>query len=446
MPLHLKALLLSIMKSKIFIGICIVVSLSASLFAQQTESSQIITRTRVITTPTSSPTPARKIVVVEDKLPVPTPTPVKISIPTSSIPTRPTENTSALIPIESAKPIYYKPLSFREIKKKIAEAKRQMSARPINTAMTDDSLTNEVVRLAFYDYSAAKIDYAVMTKDSFLSRDAQMGLTTENGNFVTVRILRANGVNTPVMVIDLQNRVQMPLLVQYPVIRDGVFIETAYYISTHAGIVTPEVVSAGRLYVRNTIDAARDKLKDKGHFISPEVTDMAERLSIVEHVDHLRFRKESHPVIYNDIFALYALNEGQTYRYSVSSAGAGGMVQMIPSTYRMIRSLYPGVGLMPDFVEGMRNHINASQAMLLYMQMTWDDLIVSSTISTALDNGVATPAELMSAGYNSNPARLAGYIKRGGTNWRNLIPRETQIYLQINASMDRYVPVSPRAK
>ena len=30
---------------------------------------------------------------------------------------------------------------------------------------------------------------------------------------------------------------------------------------------------------------------------------------------------------------------------------------------------------MPDFVEGMRNHVNASQAMLLYMQMTWNDLI-----------------------------------------------------------------------
>ena len=173
---------------------------------------------------------------------------------------------------------------------------------------------------------------------------------------------------------------------------------------------------------------------------------MAERLSIVEHVDHLRFRTESHPVIFNDIFALYALNEGQTYRYSVSSAGAGGMVQMIPSTYRMVRSRYYNVNLMPDFVEGMRNHINASTAMLLYMQMTWDDLIASNTIYDAIENGVATPAELMSAGYNSNPARLAGYIKRGGSNWRNLIPRETQIYLQINASMDKYVPVSPRSK
>ncbi len=111
---------------------------------------------------------------------------------------------------------------------------------------------------------------------------------------------------------------------------------------------------------------------------------MAEKLATVEHVDHHRFRTEYHPNIYNDIFTLYALNEGQTYRYSVSSAGAGGMVQMIPSTYRMIRSRYYQIGLMPDFVEGMRDHVNASQAMLLYMQMTWNDLIASPTVFDAL--------------------------------------------------------------
>ncbi len=285
-----------------------------------------------------------------------------------------------------------------------------------------------------------------MQSKPFLSREAEISSTTENGKFVKTRIIRANGVNTPVMVIDTANRAQLPLLVQYPVVRDDVFMETAYYVSTHAGIVTPEVVGAGRLYVRNTLDAARENLRKKGVSISPQVTDMAERLTIVEHVDHLRFRTEPHPTIYNDIFALYALNEGQTYRYSVSSAGAGGMVQMIPSTYRIIRSRYYNVGLMPDFVEGMRNHANAAQAMLLYMQMTWDDLISSDTVYSAIENGIATPTELMSAGYNSNPSRLAGYIKRGGANWRNLIPRETKIYLQINASMDRYVPVSPRAK
>jgi len=172
--------------------------------------------------------------------------------------------------------------------------------------------------------------------------------------------------------------------------------------------------------------------------------DIAERLALVEHVDHWRFRTEPHPNIFNDVFVLYALNEGQTYRYSVSSAGAGGMVQMIPSTYRMIRARYPDVPLMPNFVEGMRNHVNAAQAMLLYMQMTWNDLSSNSTVQSALSDGIATPEELMAAGYNSNPSRLPGYIKRGGENWTDLIPRETKVYLQIYDSVERHVPLRAR--
>jgi hypothetical protein len=79
--------------------------------------------------------------------------------------------------------------------------------------------------------------------------------------------------------------------------------------------------------------------------------------------------------------------------------------------------------------------------------MTWTDLLASETVFQAVQTGIATPAELMSAGYNSNPAKLPGFIKRAGANWRNLIPRETKIYLQINTSMDKFVPMStPRTK
>jgi hypothetical protein len=246
--------------------------------------------------------------------------------------------------------------------------------------------------------------------------------------------------------MDMQGKFHLPLMVQYPVVRGNVYYETAYYMSTHPGIVTPEVVNAGKIYVKNTIDIAREKLRQKGLYISSKVTDMAERLSIVEHVDHYRFRTEYHQNIYNDIFTLYALNEGQTYRYSVSSAGAGGMVQMIPSTYRMVRARFSSAGLMYDFVAGMQNHDNAAQAMLLYMQMTYNDLVSSPTVYNAIQTGIATEPELMSAGYNSNPAKLAGYIKRGGAGWKNLIPRETKIYLQINESLDKFVPIIPRTK
>lgn len=442
------------MKQIFFVGLFVLLCSSSGIFAQTASPSPVPTRPRVSNpnpAVSPAPTPLPRSVVITNTLPspMPTPTPRPTAAPTQNPnPVATPIYPAPLYPAPTPRPAptFYKPLSYAQIKKEIAEAKREMQSRPIPTASTDGTFTNNFVRIAYYDYKTEKIDYIVMTKDSFLAKEAEIAVTTSSGKFVTVKNIRANGVNTPVMVIDAENKAQLPLMVQYPVERDGSFYEMAYYISTHPGIVTPEVVNAGRIYVRNILDTSRANLQKKGVFISPQVADMAERLSIVEHVDHQRFNNEYHLNIYNDIYALYALNEGQTYRYSVSSAGAGGMVQMIPSTYNMIRSRYYSVGLMPDFVEGMRNHTNAAQAMLLYMQMTWSDLTANETINTALANGIAKPAELMSAGYNSNPSKLAGYIKRGGENWKNLIPRETQIYLQINASMDRFVPYIPRTK
>lgn len=389
--------------------------------------------------PRTVPTPSRVVVTntIPDSKPIvastakPTPTPV----PAQAEPT-----------VSASSNLNYQGLSFSQIKNKIAEAKRQMQSRPLTIASVEPVVPNSLVRIAYYDWKSKQVDYIVITKDQFLSRDTPVPALSSNGKQVTARTIRANGVNTPVVILDDNGRPQFPLMVQYPVERGGKFMETAYYMSTHPGIVTPEVVNAGRLYVRNTIEIARDRLREHGIAIQPKVADIAERLATVEHVDHIRFKTEYPPNVYNDIFALYALNEGQTYRYSVSSAGAGGMVQMIPSTYSMIRSRYPGVALMPDFVEGMRNHVNASEAMLLYMQMTWNDLTASPTITGALQTGIATQEQLMAAGYNSNPAKLPGYINRGGSNWTGLIPRETKIYLQIYDSLRQAVPITPRQK
>lgn len=336
-------------------------------------------------------------------------------------------------------------LSFRQIKSKLAEAKRQMQSRPLPTALTEsDEEGSELVRIAFHDWTTNELDYIVMPKSAFLSTKEDKEVTSQNGRRLITRTIRGNGVNTPIILLDEDGVAHLPLMVQYPVIRGGKYIETAYYMSTHPGLVTPEVVSAGKLYIHNIIEIARERLEKHGIKIQPKIADIAERLAAVEHVDHTRFRNEPHINIYNDIYTLFALNEGQTYRYAVSSAGAGGLVQMIPSTYRMIRGLYPGVPLTADFVDGMRDHVNAAQAMLLYMHFTWNDLASRPEVADALLTGIATQEQLMAAGYNSNPARLPGYIARGGAGWTELIPRETKIYLQIYSSIEANVPVKPR--
>jgi hypothetical protein len=92
----------------------------------------------------------------------------------------------------------------------------------------------------------------------------------------------------------------------------------------------------------------------------------------------------------------------------------------------------------------MRNHGNALEAMLLYMQDTWNGLAFNQDVIDALANKTATRAELAAAGYNSNPARLPLYLRRGGSGWRTLIPRETQMYLQIYSSLEGLVQFKNR--
>jgi hypothetical protein len=330
-----------------------------------------------------------------------------------------------------------------QIRARITEAERLLRTRPRQTAITSPVL--DAVILAILEPGSTRMHLLTVSKEIFLVKGSEAALTTSHGTPVTLRVLRANGVNTAVTVVDSTGRSFVPLTVEFPIERNGVFRETAYYTSAHPALLSAELVKAGQSYVRSMIDLAAKRLHEKGVFIAPNLVDVAERLCIVEHIDHERFRVENRVALFNEIYSLYALNELDTYRYSVSVAGAGGMVQMIPWAYNLERQRHPGVGLMPDFVAGMRNHANALQAMLLYMQDTWNDLAASEEVRNALATRIATAPDVMAAGYNSNAAKLPLYMRRGGGNWRSLIPRETQVYLQIYHAFEGLVPLKPRA-
>jgi len=325
-------------------------------------------------------------------------------------------------------------LSPNRTRARIEEAKRMFKSRPHPTAMSTPAL--DYVTLAAFPPENSHIHLIRISKQMFLKKGSEISTTTSLGLPVNVRILRANGVNTAVTIFDNKNRSLVPLLVEFPIERRGQFREMAYYTSAHPSLLTPDLTKAGQSYVNSMVDLAAKRLRDKGKPVASNLVEIAKRLCMVEHVDHERFRNENRIALYEEIYSLYALNELDTYRYSVSSAGAGGMVQMIPWTYALMRQRHPGVGLNPDFVLGMRNHGNALEAMLLYMQDTWNDLSASEDVREALSAKYMTIPELMAAGYNSNAAKLPGYIRRAGAGWRTLIPRETQMYLQIYQSFE----------
>jgi hypothetical protein len=328
------------------------------------------------------------------------------------------------------------------IQARIGEARRMLKTRPVATALSVPSI--QFVTIAALDRETGLTHFVTISKETFLKKGAEVNTTTSEGTNVNLKIVRANGVNTALTLFTPEGKALAPLTIQYPIERGGKFLEMAYYTSAHPALLSKDLSRSGQSYIRNMLDLAAKRLRDKGVAISPQIIDVAERLCVVEHVDHLRFREENRAALYDEIYSLFALNELDTYRFSVSSAGAGGMIQMIPWAYNLQRTRHPGVGLIPDFVTGMRNHGNALQAMLLYMQDTWNDLTANDEVQYALSAKIATPSELLAAGYNSNAAKLPLYLRRGGDGWRTLIPRETQMYLQIYKSFETLVPIASR--
>ena len=320
-------------------------------------------------------------------------------------------------------------LSPSEVAAQIVEAKQLLqSTSPVST---------ENVKLAVLDPQTARVSIISLLKNKFLTRDAVLSATTASGQKVNVHVIRANGVNTPVDVTDAANQQPLvPLIVQFPMVRKDGISEVAYYTSAHPALLSPKLTSSGQSYVRTMLDGAAASLAAQGEPIPSDIVDVAEHLCIVEHTDHKRFMTEDHNALFPEILSLYALNEGNTFRYSVSTAGAGGMIQMIPRTYEALRQQHRNVSLNSDFVSGMRDHANALEAMLLYMNDTWTGLAKNSEVREALNGGIATKAELLAAGYNSNPVRLPKYLKNGGAQWRTQIPAETQIYLTIYSAVE----------
>src|SRR2546429_2110458 len=402
----------------------------ATVQAQSPESINPLGRPRVVT----GTNPKR---VAKSKFQEPSQTPARpLEVPGKSAEAsprqQPEESKSSVKQDEAiAAPHRLSPV---RIRMRIEEAERLMKVRVLPTAMSVPSI--DYVTLGALLPETSHIHLVRIAKQTFLTRGLDFSATTSLGLAVQVHIVRANGVNTAVTVFDEKNRSLVPLVVEFPIERRGQFREMAYYTSAHPALLSSDLMKAGQPYVNSMIDLASTRLRERGVPIASNLIEVAKHLCVVEHVDHDRFRNENRIALFEEIYSLYALNQLDTYRYSVSSAGAGGMVQMIPWAYQLERQRHPGVGLNPDFVLGMRNHGNALEAMLLYMKDTWDDLLANEDVQAAITAKQATPTELMAAAYNSNAAKLPGYIRRAGAGWRTLIPRETQIYLQIYQSLD----------
>ncbi|MRR08299.1 MAG: hypothetical protein EG828_15525 [Deltaproteobacteria bacterium] len=193
------------------------------------------------------------------------------------------------------------------------------------------------------------------------------------------------------------------------------------------------VRKAGLDYLRNVIGEAKEDLlrrrvypRSCSAFIDNDISVV---LAIIEHVDPGKFLSGKYPPekLINETLVILGANKENAYRYSRSKAGAMGLFQFIPGTYKRIQNLYPGAGLNKDFVRGMEDHQNAAKASFLLFDA--DMYVLNDSRRQRLLEDPAALGRFLASAYNCGPGRTRGSMERHGDNWTSAIPSETRVYL-----------------
>ncbi|MDD3846961.1 MAG: transglycosylase SLT domain-containing protein [Syntrophorhabdaceae bacterium] len=251
---------------------------------------------------------------------------------------------------------------------------------------------------------------------------------------------RANGVNTRFTILSPEHHVVLAL--KRPV-RSGASFAEVVYTPYSEGLDIPAVRRAGMEYLVNVIGNARDDLSRRrvkplscNSFIDNDISVV---LAIIEHIDPQKFASGKYTAekLINETLVILGANKRNAYRYSKSPAGARGLFQFIPATYKRVSNLYPRAGLIKDFVRGMENHENAAKASFLLFDA--DMTVLSDARKQRLLADPAALGRFLASAYNCGPGRTRNSMERYGDRWTSAVPAETRIYLhKFDAVLDWY--------
>src|SRR6185295_13917335 len=196
-------------------SLLVVVSLSAVARAETTPASQDLPSSQETRPRTASPAPAPQPSESEQR-PVATPENVAPSSEPEGaiVGTKPEARPQVAGPAATERRVEPPTsasllLSPPQIQTRIAEAERLLKSRPLQTAMSSPSI--ELVTLAALDRATSRIHLVTLYKDVFLTKGSELTVTSSLATPLSIRILRANGVNTAVAVFDGQGNSLVPL-------------------------------------------------------------------------------------------------------------------------------------------------------------------------------------------------------------------------------------------
>ena len=197
-------------------------------------------------------------------------------------------------------------------------------------------------------------------------------------------------------------------------------LNEAVYVPYSAGLSDPSVIAYGEDYLNNIIHEVTADLQVipsnsiPGEMITEAIPPaMIKALVYAEHTDTAAVLTGNVQDTINQLNILFATNQGDAYKYSVSTAGARGIAQFIPSTYQSLVQRHPEAGLIPDFVAGMSDHKNSIKAMYLLL----DDYAGAVRVKAAQSFAIARVFEYGAASYNGGTTRVANALNTFGNDW-----------------------------
>jgi hypothetical protein len=324
---------------------------------------------------------------------------------------------------------------------KIVAAKNQLLNINLNLSLVPVYKKNSG-KLLRYELGSKDIALAILdpvTNNIIITTGKQNGKSMNfEQSLAKVKLTKFNGVNS-------KFKVELP--------ENGIVLALKYFITpTESGLKTKiendayqvtytpfsenlnqqGVVEYGEKYLNDVLTMVNNDLFGlPSHSIPGKtITDaipisMIKSLIYAEHTDTYSALNNNLDSSINQLNILLATNLGDTYKYSVSSAGARGIAQFMPGTYKSLVKRHPSANLIEDFTAGMSDHKNAIKAMYLLL----DDYAGTVRIKTTngfLENKIF---EYGAASYNGGTTRVIKAINTLGNNWHQ-DPNEQKIVIQ----------------
>lgn len=302
------------------------------------------------------------------------------------------------------------------------DADREMQSK--KKLLTDDDAWREVT-LAIWNKDTNELRYLSVEK-----KNAQLQLSAaDRAAFPTLKVQYSNGVNSDYSV-DSDHR-SVVIAVRYPVLRlmEGkkktYASEDVVYTPYSRGIHTSSTIELGERYVDALVEGVYERLRSEGvrsrafpDRLLVDVIDpaMVKAIAAIEHLDESSLEKDTGRAL-ERFFIIMGTNPDVAYNYSRSSAGALGLVQFIPSTYKNLAARSGGM-LDADFERAMTSHAMAIRAQVMYL-----DVLLTEFSDKVRDQFQENPQrinEYIVAAYNGG----SGRVKRAMDIWDQVLNGE----------------------